>query len=65
MIKELIAELDKVAGNALKQGAQPITAGSDVAYVAGMRIGVSAGIQLARQAILDFYSKDTDKDSKL
>lgn len=65
MIKELIAELDKVAGGALKKGAQPIAAGSDVAYEAGMRIGVSAGIQLARQAILDFYSKDQEKERKL
>ncbi len=64
MIDKLLREIDKVAGNALKGCAQPIS-GTDVAYEAGRRIGVTNGIQLARQTIIDFYSKDNAQDNDL
>lgn len=63
MIADLTKELDKLALHMLKENAQPISAGVDIGYEAGRRIGVCQGVQRARQAIIDFHSRDNDKDN--
>lgn len=65
MLNKLLVELDKVAAQALKLAAQPITPGVDVAYEAGRRIGYIGGIAAARKQMIDFYSNDNAKDNDL
>lgn len=65
MIDKLVKELDRCAAQALKACAQPMSAGVDVSYEAGRRIGYAQGIAQARQAILDFHEKDNAADDKL
>ena len=65
MIAKILTELDKVAMQALKGCAQPIGAGADVSYEAGRRIGVTNGISLARQAVVDLLKNDAAKDNDL
>jgi hypothetical protein len=63
MIADILKELDKVANQALKECAQPIS--SKIQYEAGRRIGVIGGIARARQAIIELNSRDDDKDKDL
>jgi len=65
MMNDILRELDKVALAALRRGAQHISAGQDIAYEAGRRIGVCEGIQIARQALVDYHSKEDDKERDL
>lgn len=65
MIADLVKELDKLAMRALQEGVQPVTAGTDVAYETGRRIGNAQGIQRSRQAIIDWHSRDEDHDKDL
>lgn len=65
MIQKLLAALDKVAAQALKASVQPISAGTDIAYEAGRRIGYAAGIAAARQQMVDFYANVDKEDDKL
>jgi hypothetical protein len=65
MVKDLLVEFDKVALRVMQENNQPISAGIDVAYEAGRRIGTLAGIQRAKQAIVDWYSRDTQLEKSL
>ena len=66
MIQKLLKAIDLAAGQALKQCAQPyVGTNESVAYHAGVRVGTVAGIQHARQAIIDAVSKDESKDNDL
>ncbi len=65
MIADLSKELDKLALRVLCENSQPYTAGADIAHEAGRRIGVTQGIQRALQTIIDFYSRDDEKDNDL
>jgi hypothetical protein len=63
LIKDILTELDRIAARALVEGAQPISRA--FAYESGRRIGVCQGIARAREAIVNFHSKDSDKDDTL
>lgn len=65
MIAELSKELDKLALRILQENSQPYTLGVDIAHEAGRRIGNAQGLQRARQALIDFHSRDEDKDKDL
>lgn len=65
MIQKLLVALDKVAAQALKASVQPISAGTDIAYEAGRRIGYAAGIAAARQQVIDFHADAGRDDDKL
>lgn len=65
MIADISKELDKLALRVLQENSQPHTAGVDIAYEAGRRIGVAQGVQRSRQAIIEYHSKDQDRDDKL
>jgi hypothetical protein len=65
MIADLSKELDKLALRILQENSQPYGAGVDIAYEAGRRIGMAQGVQRARQALIDFHSRDDEKDNDL
>jgi hypothetical protein len=65
MIAEISKELDKLALRVLQENSQPHTAGVDIAYEAGRRIGVAQGVQRARATIIDYHSRDNEKDNDL
>lgn len=63
MIASILKELDKLALQALKECAQPIS--SKIQYEAGRRIGVVGGIARAREAIIALKSRDEDQERDL
>jgi hypothetical protein len=65
MIGDLTKELDKLLLRIMQENHQPYTAGSDIAHEAGIRIGRYAGVQRARQSIIDFHKRDDEKDKDL
>jgi hypothetical protein len=65
LLNSLLREFDKVSAQALKKCAQPIAAGTDVAYEAGQRIGVVNGIALAREAMINLHAKDSKLNDDL
>jgi hypothetical protein len=65
MIGDISKELDKLALRILQENSQPYGAGVDIAYEAGRRVGATQGVQRARQAIIDFHSRDNDRDKDL
>ena len=58
-------ELDKAHTQTLREAVQPLSAGIDPAYELGRRVGKAQGISTARQVIIDFHSKDNDKNKDL
>jgi hypothetical protein len=65
MIGDLSKELDKLLLRIMQENNQPYTTGADIAHQAGYRIGTYAGVQRARQAIIDFHKRDDAKDKDL
>ena len=65
MIADLTKELDKLALRILQENSQPHSAGVDISYEAGRRVGNTQGVQRARQAIIDYYSRDEDRNKDL
>jgi hypothetical protein len=65
MIGDLTKEIDKIHLVALREAVQPLSAGVDPAYELGRRVGKAQGIATARQAIIEFHTKDTAKDKDL
>ncbi len=65
MIGDISKELDKLALRILQENSQPYGAGVDIAYEAGRRVGATQGVQRARQAVIDWYSRDDSKDKDL
>jgi len=63
VISDILKELDKVSQRCLTECAQPI--GDKIEYEAGRRIGVVQGVARARQAIIDWRSRDDDKEKDL
>jgi hypothetical protein len=65
MIGDISKELDKLALRILQENSQPYGAGVDIAYEAGRRVGATQGVQRARQAVIEWHSRDDSKDKDL
>lgn len=61
----LYAHLIKVRTAAVMNGLQSISAGMDIAYEAGRRIGVREGMDVLLKAFNDFYEDQDSKDKDL
>lgn len=63
MIDKFIKALDVAQRSAMESAVRPIN--ENIEYTAGVRIGVSMGIQQARAAILAAYKDTNEKDDNL
>jgi hypothetical protein len=63
MIDKLLKAVDEAQRLAMQVAVKPIS--ENVEYTAGLRIGVSQGIQQARAAILAAFKDTNDKDDNL
>ena len=61
----LYAHLSKIRTVAVMNGLQSISAGVDIAYEAGRRIGVREGMDVLLKAFSDFYEDQDKKDKEL
>jgi hypothetical protein len=57
--------LIKVRTVAVMNGLQPISAGVDIAYEAGRRIGVREGMDVLLKAFIEFHDEQDTKDKEL
>lgn len=64
MIQKLAQYFDRMIATASLNGLQPISAGVDIAYEAGRRIGVIQGMQQSKQALFDFNKKAEDDEKQ-
>lgn len=65
MIQALAQYFDRMIAVAAKNGLAPISAGVDIAYEAGRRIGVIQGMEQAKKALFEFNEHQDDKDKDL
>jgi hypothetical protein len=65
MIQDLFNHLKKVRDYAVSNGLQSISAGIDIKYEAGRRIGVREGMDTMLQALLNFTEEKDGKDKDL
>lgn len=63
MIEKFLKAIDEAQRAAMQTAVQPIN--KNVAYTAGVRIGMSMGLQQARQAILESFKDLNEKDDDL
>lgn len=63
MIDKFLKAIDEAQRSAMQQAVKPIS--ENVEYTAGLRIGVSQGIQQARVAILAAFKDTNEKDDNL
>lgn len=64
MIQKLAQYFDRMIAVAAQNGMQPISAGVDIAYEAGRRIGVMQGMIQSKQALFDFNKQEEDKEKR-
>lgn len=65
MIQALAQYFDRMIAVAAKNGLQPISAGVDIAYEAGRRIGIIQGMEQSKQALFEWHKQSDDKDKDL
>lgn len=65
MIQQVAQYFDRMIAVAARNGMQPISAGVDVAYEAGRRIGVLQGMEQAKKALFEFNEQAEDKEKEL
>lgn len=65
MIQALAQYFDRMIAVASRNGLQPISAGVDIAYEAGRRIGIIQGMEQSKQALFDFHKQAEDNEKEL
>lgn len=65
MIQKLAQYFDRMITVASRNGLQPISAGVDIAYEAGRRIGIIQGMEQAKKALFEFNEQAEDKEKEL
>jgi hypothetical protein len=63
--QKLIQKLTSVRNGCVMNGLQPISAGVDIAYEAGRRIGAREGMDLMVKATIEFFTDAEAKDESL
>jgi hypothetical protein len=63
--QKLIQKLTSVRNGIVLNGLQPISAGVDIAYEAGRRIGMREGMDLMVKATIEFFTDAEAKDESL
>lgn len=63
--QKLIQQLERVLSKALSEALTPISAGVDIPYEFGRRVGAKQGMELMIQNTIKFFTDEGKDDSKL